>query len=617
MDHKIYLFALVILGILASCARPQPSPTAQPPTATRQTSPSATCTATATLTRTATPTRTPAATPTTPPTPTWTPTASPTPQSLPNNGLIAYSARIGNNWDIYAIAPGSQAQIRLTSDPAPDRDPAFSPDGTRLAFASRRDGYWNLYLRTPDGAITRLTDDPAYDGAPTWSPDGKRLAFASMRAGNLDIWTLDLGSGALINRTPDSPRADSDPAWSPDGAQIAFTSWRYGDADILVMDLPSGDVRQVTSTPDDEQLYGWRTAGELIYASIAGETQDVYGRPVDADPESPGARLTRWRVVGAATMSPDGDYLAFLLRYTHGARLLAQRIDGSFELPVYLLPELPLGGALSWTDTPAQWKEASGKATVLYTEHTQPGHGSPYDLVRIENVEVGNPWLSDRVDDSFVALRRRIMDETGRDFFAQLSDAWRGIGYDSGWSSFTSWHKTGRAIDTLLDYLSPDHRKRWLELVLEPGGGEVYFRLYLYCKRQDGSQGAPLETRPWDLTADARRALTGGRRKALPTGYYVDLTDLMAQYGWLRIAAHDHLDFHWHTHFMAVEYWHFQKTGGLLWYEAMLEVFAPERVEANHRWSIQQERGMPVWLAAAKGIPIPDRERKKLNRIAR
>ncbi|MBN1937234.1 MAG: PD40 domain-containing protein [Anaerolineae bacterium] len=578
----------------------------------------ATTTPTATATQLPTPAATATATPTAIPTPTATQTIPPTPTPTPHplaHSLIAFSARIDNNWDIYAVDPATGARIRLTADPAEDRFPAFSPDGKQLAFASKRNGYWNLYLRSCDGMILPITNQDAYVGAPAWSPDGLKLAYESMQDGNLDIWLFDIpGAGTFTNLTADSLRADGMPAWSPDGTQIAFTSWRNGDADLFVLNLETGETRQATSMSTDEELLGWHN-DTLLYSLIDGEKQDVYARPVDADPESPGTRLTRWNVVSTATASPNGDHLAYLLRYTHGTRLLVQQITGEWDLPAYLSEDLVIGGPLSWASTQVDWPEAHGDPLVLYEEKTSPGHGSPYDMVRIEGVDVGNPWLSDRANDSFIALRQRTIDECGRDFFAQLSDAWRDIGYDSGYSSYTSWHKTGRAIDTLLDYLSPDHSKRWLEVVLEPGGGEVYWRLYLYCANQDGSQGMPLRTRPWDLTADARQALTGGRRKALPTGYYVDLTDLMAQYGWLRIAAHDSPDFHWHNNFIAVEHWHFQKTDELLWYDAMLEVFEPALVEQYHRWEIQQEKGMPLWLTVAKGIPVPRRERKWLDRI--
>jgi TolB protein len=373
----------------------------------------------------------------------------------------------------------------------------------------------------------------------------------------------------------------------------------------------------LTSSPAEEHLAAWRADGELLYTMAEGERQQVYGRQVDLAPDARGVRLAPWLYTDAPARSPDGTYLAYLHRRTHGSKLYIQRPEIKADLPVRLAGELPIAGPLSWTGTVAPWTEAQGEPVVLYHERTTPGSDAPYDLKRLEGVTVGNPWLSDRVDDSFQAMRRRIVDETGHDFLVHLSDAWRAVSYDSDRSAYTSWHKAGRALDTLLDYLSPDRRQRWLEVALEPGGGEVYWRLYLRCEAQDGSQGMPLRVRPWDVTASARQNLRGGLRKPVPHGYYVDLTDTMAQYGWLRIAAHDHPDFHWHTNFVALEYWHFQKTEGLTWYEAMLELFPRDLIEMHHRWEVQQLKDMPPWLAAAKGIPLPWVERRMLERIAR
>jgi TolB protein len=538
------------------------------------------------------------------------------PTPLGGGGLIAVSARIENNWDIYAIEVATGARTRLTADPAEDRSPAFSPDGQTVAYASQRDGHWNLYARTPDGTVAQWTNDPAYDGAPAWSPDGAQIAFESMRDGDLDIWVMDLASGVPVNLTADSPAVECAPVWSPDGAQIAFTSYRHGDADIFALDLGTGDLRQLTSSPAEERLAAWGADGELLYTSFEGERQEIYRRTVKGAPEQQAERLTRWLYADAPARSPDGTYVAFLYRRTHGAQVYLQRPGVSGDLPVRLTEALPARGPLSWTGTIAAWSEAKGAPVELYAEDTSPGDGTPYDLQRLDGIDVGNPWLSDRVDDSFWALKARIRDETGHDFLAHLSDAWRAVSYYSEGSSYTSWHKAGRAIDTLVDYLSPDRQQRWLEVVLEPGGGETYWRLYLRCAAQDGSQGAPLTDRPWDATADGRRNGEGGRRKAIPNGYYVDLTDLMAQYGWLRIAAHDHPDYHWHTNFVALEYWHFQKTEDLLWYEAMLELFAPEVIEMHHSWEVQQLKGTPLWLAWAKGIPLPWRERRLLEMIA-
>ncbi len=60
------------------------------------------------------------------------------------SGLIAFSARIDGNWDLYAVDAATGARTRLTADPAEDRDPAYSPDGRQLALASRRGGQWDL-----------------------------------------------------------------------------------------------------------------------------------------------------------------------------------------------------------------------------------------------------------------------------------------------------------------------------------------------------------------------------------------------------------------------------------------------------------------------------------------
>ncbi len=617
---SLAIYTLCLVLILTACARPSPTVVPQPTMTLTQT-PTLTPTATPSVnwTPTATPTATPAATPTA--TPIAVPTATPTPAWA--RGWIAFSARINNNWDIYALNPASGQQIRLTADPAEDRYPAFSPDGQTLAFASRRGGSWNLYLLKPNGEVTQLTDGLPYHGAPAWSPDGRQIAFESMRAGNLDVWVMNADGSGLRNLTAPADlarggdRADGSPVWSPDGRQIAFTSWRYEDEDILVLDVQTGETRQLTSTPTGEYLHEWRADGELVYSLIDGETQDIYSRSVNDDPESPGRRLTRWQAVETGIRSPDGAYLAFLLRYTHGARLYAQQPESPGSLPIRLTAELPIAAPLTWTPHYAAWSEAQGQPVILYVEQTHPGQGAPFDLVRLAEVEVGNPWLSDQVDDSFVAMRQRIIAETGRDFLAQLSDAWRGMTFSSEWSDYSSWHKTGRAIDTLMDYLSPDRRKRWLEVMIEPGGGEVYWRLYLYCEKQDGSQGMPLKARPWDLTYDARKSLTGGRRKPIPAGYYVDLTDLMAQYGWQRIAAHDHPDFHWHNNFVAVEHWHFQKTDGLRWYDAMREVFPPDLLDAHHNWSVQHSKKTPTWLIVAKGIPVPVAEQRAIQRLVR
>ncbi len=120
-------------------------------------------------------------------------------------------------------------------------DPAWSPNGSRLAYTCFRETL-NPDICTTDvqtGKETRLTNKPGRDAKPVWSPDGKRLAFVSSRDGNWDIYTMNADGSAQTNLTR-SPSRDSEPAWSPDGQLIAFQSCR-DDPHPVACASPCGD----------------------------------------------------------------------------------------------------------------------------------------------------------------------------------------------------------------------------------------------------------------------------------------------------------------------------------------------------------------------------------------
>jgi TolB protein len=89
------------------------------------------------------------------------------------------------------LATTSLTGIQPVTDLNDDTAPALSPDGQRIAFMSRRDGNWEIYVVNADGSeLQRLTNDPADDGLPTWSPDGRALAFVSNRDGPWAVWAM-------------------------------------------------------------------------------------------------------------------------------------------------------------------------------------------------------------------------------------------------------------------------------------------------------------------------------------------------------------------------------------------------------------------------------------------
>ena len=93
-----------------------------------------------------------------------------------------------------AGADGSE-QKRLTNNPAIDLSPRWSPSGNKIAFASDRDGNYEIYVMNADGSEQkRLTNNSSRDGSPCWSPDGKKIAFGSSIGGNSEIYIMDLDS---------------------------------------------------------------------------------------------------------------------------------------------------------------------------------------------------------------------------------------------------------------------------------------------------------------------------------------------------------------------------------------------------------------------------------------
>ncbi|MGB0714639.1 MAG: TolB family protein [Phycisphaerae bacterium] len=110
------------------------------------------------------------------------------------------------------------------ADIGSDLDPDLDSDGRRFVFAStRHNRAADLYIKSVDGvAVTQLTSDPSADIHPVWSPDDSRVAFASNRGGSWDIWIMSADGGQPVQVSA-GPSEDVHPSWSPDGTQLVFS----------------------------------------------------------------------------------------------------------------------------------------------------------------------------------------------------------------------------------------------------------------------------------------------------------------------------------------------------------------------------------------------------------
>jgi TolB protein len=236
-------------------------------------------------------------------------------------GMIAFTSEQDGNSEIYVMqVDGSDAQ-RLTNDPAYDAWPAWSPDGSQIAFVSDRSGNADIFvmdvadaLGDPGGSnLRQLTQHSANDIWPEWSPDGTRIAFPSRRDGNFEIYVID-ADGRNLQRLTSTPSAEDFPAWSPDGTQIVF-SRTEGDEGTFVMNADGSDEYKLMDIIAMET--DWSPDGKYIaFASDHEGFRGLYVLDIAAALEGgDGNHIQRISSTRAGEncpdWSPDGTWITF------------------------------------------------------------------------------------------------------------------------------------------------------------------------------------------------------------------------------------------------------------------------------------------------------------------
>ena len=160
-----------------------------------------------------------------------------------SDGKLAFSGYLGTGVSGYVtiFVRDLDGSVRRVGSTFPNNAPTWSPDGSRMVYAMPTErGTDDLFLldMNSDGEPRNLTRQPSIETAPYWLPDG-RLAYLGYQGRRMDIYLMDVDTGAAVNVTDDAAD-NSSASWSNDGQSVSFISFLDGSVDLFTMDLKTG-----------------------------------------------------------------------------------------------------------------------------------------------------------------------------------------------------------------------------------------------------------------------------------------------------------------------------------------------------------------------------------------
>ncbi|HEV7896555.1 MAG TPA: amidohydrolase family protein [Planosporangium sp.] len=268
------------------------------------------------------------------------------PDWSPDSSTITFQSYRDGTFNIWVIRPDGSGLRQLTHGPYDHREPRFSPDGRRIAFSSDASaspdppgspgapGSYGIHLLDPaTGAITPVTDTALEEYEPAWSPDGTRLAFV---VANTRIDVVDLATGARTTAvTVPAGQVIHNPVWTPDGRGLVYSLLANGRSELWRGDLSGASTPLVTGEEVFPFRVSWRSPREFVYtadgrirrrsveggervhhigfhnigfiAPVTVTTPRYRKRQRDFDSTTPKPVVG----IGSPVLSPDGEHVAF------------------------------------------------------------------------------------------------------------------------------------------------------------------------------------------------------------------------------------------------------------------------------------------------------------------
>lgn len=249
----------------------------------------------------------------------------------PDGSFLAFTRHEGSAISIFLRSADGREEKRLTTRTDPESDAAWSPDGKRLAFCFDKtvpnQGDMDVYTIGVDGDELRpalVTDGKlSHEEWPAWSPDGQWLALTSTRDGNQELYIVR-PDGKDLRRLTNDPAIDAHPAWSSDSQRIVFATSRWGDLELAVIKADGTGLSRLTSSPGLDDYPAWSPDGQHVaFTTNRDRNFEIYTCRAD------GAELHN------QTNNPSLDN--FPAWTPSGALTFVSNRDGGFDL--YLMPK--------------------------------------------------------------------------------------------------------------------------------------------------------------------------------------------------------------------------------------------------------------------------------------
>ena len=289
--------------------------------------------------------------------------------------------------------------------------PTASPDGEEVAFTALGD----LWVRQADGRLLRLTSGPAVEAHPRFSPDGSSLTFISDQAGDMDVWIAELDSGRT-RRLTGLPGGEAFPAFSPDGRRIAFFAEQVGrflSSQLRIVDVTTGDVLPAVSSPMPPVRLDWSADGKMLSGLVLEANSSRFRegsfRLFELDLESRERVLFSplgEQTLASARRSPDGKWLAWVA----GARLWVSPLkDGR-----------PEGIPRSLTQELADWPSWSGDSRRIVYQAGDRLRRVVVETGRSEDLPIELEWLPQDPPGPVVVHAGKLFDGRNREALSNV-----------------------------------------------------------------------------------------------------------------------------------------------------------------------------------------------------